>query len=148
MNVVLLALLAWFGIEDTLHPPQMRIEIAVYSGDPLGSVAKGTIKSLAEPNLTALNGQTGTFLIGTTLTVPTGVKLEFTTTARPDGTVRMERRFTLYQRNSTSGDVQSKGCEANEVVKLGEKVRVRITADAPDSQTWVEFTVTREPRGK
>ncbi len=69
---------------------------------------KGILQVLAEPNLTAINGQTAKFLAGgefpfpviqgsnggfTSVTIqfrPYGVKLEFTPYVNPDGTIRLK----------------------------------------------------------
>ena len=153
MNVILAMLAILGGLNAVVQPRQYQIEVAVLSGDPLGSRAEGTIKSLAEPVIASLNGQQANFLLGSGLPAngekraQVGIEAKLTVTAQPDGTARLDHKFALHQRDP-NGRLRTDSREASQAVKFGEKIRVRIASDSPGSQTWAEITVTEVSRGK
>lgn len=160
MNALLVSLAVAGGVVECTTPRQLRIEVRVLRGDPLGSTADGAVKSLAEPTLSCFNGQTATFLVGGHggAKGPFGIQLEFCPAVLKNGAVRLgvttafstpretAVAFGDEQRTVTAFDTQTRRHER--LVKAGEPFRVRIAADSPEVQTWAEVTVREERRPK
>jgi hypothetical protein len=158
MSAILLTLALAGRLDAQPTPRQLRIDVAVYKGDPLGSKAEGNVKSLAEPSLVAFDGQSATFMAGSEgneMSKPYGVKLAFWPTRQTDGTIRLVMATTLSEPCGELGiqaggkrvpGVTERTYRYDRVVKAGEKFRVRLAADSPASQTWAEVTVRDESR--
>lgn len=161
MNVLLVLLAAAGGVMDRGEPRQLRIEVRVCKGDPLGSTADGTVKSLAEPALCCLNRRAASFLAGTAgkgQEKPCGIQLDFCPTILADGSIRLAMttavstpqeivvKFGDGKRAVTA--VNTHTTRHERVVKPGEPFRVRIAADSVEVQTWAEVTVREQPRSK
>src|SRR6266705_3059258 len=53
---------------------QLRINVRVFEGDPLGSQEAGTLKVLSEPRLVTLENRPFSFFSGSEMVVPDGSK--------------------------------------------------------------------------
>jgi hypothetical protein len=140
------------------------IDVRVCQGDPLGSREAGTIRYLAEPRAVTRSGRPATFLAGGHTPIygtggkvvfePTGVQAEVLPVAHPSGVTWAEVNTTLRAVNVGLGNGEMPGfAEQNRrearVVSLGETFRIRVAADSPASQTWVEVTIREQsPVGK
>ena len=167
MTALFVTLAALGGANEFLNPRQLRIEVCVLKGDPLGSRADGTVKCLAEPHLVCVNYNAASFKSGGNGTVegadgmggakPFGIKLEFSPQIQPDGTIRLATGLEYSTRAPAPARLGNEQAVAafytyssrhDRVVRPGEKFRIRIAADSAESQTWAEVTVTPVPAGK
>lgn len=166
MTGVFLALATLCGADAALCTRQIRIDVCVLKGDPLGSRAEGTMKAVLEPSIVCFDRQEAFFQAGGGEVVkgpdgqdkakPFGIKLTFSPELKPDGTIRaaVTSEYSVPAAGAQPGNGQPAAalntttCRQERVVKPGEKFRVRLAADSADSQTWAEITVTPVPRGK
>jgi hypothetical protein len=156
MNAALLALVAVGGLNGRVSPPALQIDVVVCQGDPLGSKADGTLKYLAEPKVVTQSGRPAYFRAGTQ---SVGDKKP----AEWHGT-EIEVLPIVYANGKVWAEVNTRHVEARHGLSLpgapafveqnlrfsrfvtpGEKLRFRIAADSPSSQTWAEVTVTLQP---
>lgn len=162
------ALLLTFGMAlstsvmaDLPSRQQVHIQVAVFKGDPLGSRAEGTVKTLAEPALRVLANQTATFQSGGQTPVPgadgtisyepTGLTLKLTPFLKADGEVLLDVDAQITDvapgRGITLGNGQvvpafnKQTIQTRRSLKDTQTVRVRMGATSPTDQTWVELTV-------
>ena len=136
------------------------IELAVYQGDPLGSRDEGTVRCVAEPILRTRAGCPAQMLVGGQTPVktldgkvtfyPYGLQMKLTPTAHSPDAVWLDAEFTRTEANPGFGIVRGEQVipgfteqtrRVGRVVKLGERVRTRITVASPTDQTWAEWTV-------
>lgn len=136
---------------------QVYLEFKVFTGDPLGSRDDGTIKSIAQPDLTALHKQTATFMVGHPEDVRSGnqaqgIEIKAIPCLRLDGKIGLECETTITTPKVHSGIRLSSGSfiagVSEEVVKVavvlspGKSHKVRLSAKSITDQTWMELTAT------
>jgi hypothetical protein len=151
---VMLALAAAGRLAERADPPLLQIDVVLCQGDPLGSRVEGTMKYLAEPRVVTQSGRLACFrsggpeaILGGTSGItgpgvqlnPAAIDLEILPVACANGKVGMEVRGT--HREARPGGADQK-LRFSRFVTPGEKIRFRIAADSPSSQTWAEVTVT------
>jgi pilus assembly protein CpaC len=157
MHAMLLGLLVAAGVvNDRVNPPQLQIDVLVCQGDPLGSRAEGTVKYLAEPRIVTQSGRSAMFRTGASVLDPAGDRrsaewvgttVDFLPIAYPNGKVWVEVNATHREARhglSLPGEpgYAEQTLRFSKFVTAGEKIRFRIAADSPSSQTWAEVTVT------
>jgi hypothetical protein len=81
---------------------QFRIESDVYQGDPLGTLADGTLKRLATPQLVTAAGRPATFFTGGQAVVggecvPFGYQFTATPESADGGNVRLKLELTFTE---------------------------------------------------
>ena len=157
MNAVLFGLLVAAGaVNDRANPPLLQIDVLVCQGDPLGSRAEGTVKYLAEPRIVTQSGRSAMFRTGASVLDPAGDKkaaewvgttVDFLPIAYPNGKVWVDVNATHREARHGLGLPGQPGyveqtLRISRIVTSGEKIRFRIAADSPSSQTWAEVTVS------
>src|SRR3954468_22728896 len=152
----MIPLLLCLGLGASVEPVQYQIDVKLFTGDPLGSRAEGTVKHLAEPRIVTRSGERASFRsggevavkhpAGTLVLEPIGTSVEVLPTARPDGTILMDLGTTFRTVNARPGATGVPGftersVRLNRLARPGETFKVRIAAESPTDQTWVEVTV-------
>jgi hypothetical protein len=163
MNVVLVMIAAAGGLTDQPGPRQVRFDVRVCQGDPLGSRAEGTVKYIAEPSVVSSSGRSAVFRTGGAVGVLdpdgrpgqewVGAAVELLPICQPGGTIWVGVNATHRWENAVQGQpgrptFTEQGCRQARFVTPGETFRFRISADSPKFQTWAEVTVRQEPAEK
>jgi hypothetical protein len=143
------------------------VELAVRTGDPLGSRAEGNLKTLSEPKLVVGHKKTGTARAGGQQAVlgaegelkmePVGITVEVTPVLRLDGKIYLEGVITETEVNAGRGvrtpkgftpGIDTKSIRLGALLTPGQKIKVRVSSRSDADQTWVEFAATvQEPAG-
>lgn len=139
---------------------EFLIDVRVCQGDPLGSREAGTIRYLAEPKVVTRSGRPAFFMAGGHTPIngaggklvfeETGVRTEILPIAYSNGVVWAEVSTTLRAVSVGLGNAEMPGFteqtrRESRVVSPGETFRIRVAADSPASQTWVEVTIRDQP---
>ena len=163
MNALLLALAVLGGLTESTRPREFRVEVAFCEGDPLGSVADGNVKRRVEATIVVQDGrpaytQEGTHVAfkgadGKAQKVWVGTCIEVLPLALRDGKLWIETNVKRCDTNFGPGATGLPGFTEQNVrhtrtVKPGDTFRVRVAADSPESQTWVEVTATEVAKPK
>lgn len=141
-------------------PRQFQIDVSLYAGDPLGSRDAGTLKVLAEPRMVVVGGRGASFHSGGRIAVEddrgntryeaVGTQIEVLPVRTRDGAIWVEVTTSTREVDpglgiTAGGKVVPGFREHSErralLVTAGKPVRLRVSAAAPDAQTWVELTV-------
>lgn len=116
---------------------QFRIECVILQGDPLGSKEEGNVEVLAHPQLRLLNGQFGSYQIGSndgkgvhSVTVNLTPRYD---AASGNLVVRFQPTFTMPE-SGTFGYETTIAIGKPNVVR-----RFRLDAKSPNDQIWVEI---------
>ena len=143
------------------------IDLAIRTGDPLGSRAEGTLKTLSEPKLVVGHKKTGVVraggqqaVIGTDGQIqlePVGIAVEVTPHLRLDGKILIDALFTETEVNEGRGVKTTTGFtpgidttqrRVSAIVSPGHRIKVRLSSRSAADQTWVEIEAAiQEPAG-
>ncbi len=163
MNALLLALAVLGGLTESAKPREFRVEVAFCEGDPLGSVADGNAKRRVEAAVVVRDGrpaftQEGTHVAfkgadGKAQKVWVGTRIEVIPVTLRDGKLWIEVNVGRCDTNFGPGAAGLPGfteqtIRLTRVGKSGDTFRVRVAADSPESQTWVEVTATEVAKPK
>ena len=144
---------AAFAGEKRADERQVTLRVRVLEGDPLGSEKHGTIKVLAEPNLTAMVGKVGTFMAGGQVPigpkenpefVPFGLQLTFRVDDFRDDKASLDMTLTATPKPDMTQklvQIQSESTRVIGKVPLSEMTKVRGFKRTPKLQVWVEVAV-------
>ncbi len=140
-------------------PARYLLDVRVCRGDPLGSREEGTVRYLAEPQISTQAGRPAFFVTGKThldhlginspgsLILDSGVQLELLPVPGPFGLVHLE--VGGMYRTPTPDGIAEQSRRVSRLLAPGHRLRVRLAADSPTEQTWVEVTVREvAPRAK
>ena len=128
---------------------QVKLDVAVYIGDPLGSPEAGTIKTLAAPTLILTHKRAG--FVRIEQAAGQGITFRATPQLRLDGKIAMECEPTISTANSSRGvqtvsgfipGVDEQRMKASVVLTPGKSLKVRLAAKSPTEQTWMELTAS------
>lgn len=129
---------------------QVKLEVVIFSGDPLGSKEAGTLDELSRPTLMLTHKQTGFFQVGEA--TGQGITFRATPQLRLDGKIglncetQLSRSYTTQITTAqgaypaTATDTQT--AKAAVVVAPGKSHQVRLSAKSATEQTWIEVTAT------
>ena len=144
----------------THHFPDQQVHLAVtvYAGDPLGSVAEGTVRVVGHPQFITFAGRPAywhnvqevryTTRTGQKVVEQVGTNLELLPVLYPDG-IWVELNITHRDRDAGLGIRTADGwidgftqqqSRVGWMGKAGEPFRRRIAARSATDQTWVEVT--------
>ena len=163
MNALLLALAVLGGLTEPAKPREFRVEVAFCEGDPLGSVADGNVKRRVEAAVVVRDGrpaftQEGTHVAfkgadGKAQKVWVGTRIEVIPVTQRDGKLWTDVNVGRCDTNFGPGAAglpafTEQTVRHTRVGKSGDTFRVRVAADSPESQTWVEVTATEVAKPK
>jgi hypothetical protein len=136
---------------------QVMVELAVRTGDPLGSRAEGNLKTISEPKLVIGHKKAGMVRAGGRLAVPgekgevtmepVGVEVKVTPVLRLDGKIQLECVITESEVDESRGvktaagfipGLSSRTKSVSTVVSPGQRIKVRVSSRSDSDQTWVE----------
>jgi Flp pilus assembly secretin CpaC len=124
-----------------------EIECQFRSGDPKGTKAAGTLKTVAAPTLVLRSKETASCLVGGQIPigatmVPVGQEVEVTATAINNGAIKVHAVFKVHTQvgGAAAPQVSTVSEETTAVIQSGGTVRVKIGTD-PRNQKWVDLTV-------
>jgi hypothetical protein len=136
-------------------PPQRKqllFRVRVYEGDPLGSLAEGTLKVLAEPNCIAL--ENGEFSYATegvmplwddehVKFVPVGLTIKGEPETVKDGKVRIDIMLSnsVVVRKGERIEFQTESMRTSIFLRPGEVVKLRYCKGSADRQGWIELSM-------
>jgi hypothetical protein len=146
---------------------QVRVDLAIRTGDPLGSRAEGTLKTLAEPSLALAHKKEGLLRAGGRQAVskddgeralePVGVEVLVTPALRLDGKIQLDGIIRETEVNVARGvrtkdgfvpGIDEQTVRFSALVSPGQRVKVRVSSRSVSDQTWVEFEAkVSEPVG-
>ena len=128
---------------------QVKLEVVICQGDPLGSKEAGTLDLLSRPTLLLRHKQTGFFEVGRA--TGQGIAFRATPQLRLDGKIGLEceTQFTTVNpgRGLTTASgfipgLDSEVTKATTVVIAGKPHKVRLSAKSATEQMWIEMTAT------
>jgi Flp pilus assembly secretin CpaC len=141
------------GGEKQSSDKQVRVNVSIWEGDPLGSEEEGTLKRVAQPTLVTLDGRHSSFMIGGEIVVPDGrkkvrfadhgVKMEVSPVLVDDGKIELTLTLsntTLDKNTERRIQLHSESTQAIETVKQGEVVKLRLINRPGDKQLWAEVS--------
>jgi hypothetical protein len=131
---------------------QLRFNLRLLEGDPLGSPEAGTVKVLTKPLLIACENQPFSFDCGTLVPVThdggvqyvkTGQTVKGKPSAVKDGKIDLDVTFsnTTFKGNPEHFQLQTESTRTTTSLRLGEMVKLRCGKGSADKQTWVELSV-------
>jgi Flp pilus assembly secretin CpaC len=128
-----------------------EVDCWIHGGDPKGTKAAGTLKTVAAPTLVLRSKETASCLVGGQIPigatmVPIGQEVEVTATAIDNGAIKVHAVFKVHTQvgGATAPQVSTVSEEATAVIQSGGSVRVEIGKD-PRNQKWVDLTVRSIP---
>lgn len=124
-----------------------EIDCQICRGDPKGTRAAGTLKSVATPTLCVRSKEAASVLVGGHIPigasmVPVGQEVEFTPTAMDHGAIKVHAVFKVHSQvgGAAAPQVSTVSEETTAVIQSGGTIRVKIGTD-PRNQKWVDLTV-------
>lgn len=135
MNAILLALAVLSGPLGSVKPREFCTALALCAGDPLGSPADGNVELLATAEIIVPNERSATAVCGRPAPLAT---VEVTAIALRDGGLWVE---VIGTRGAPGPVPAAPPVRVTRLATPGERFRVRLAADSPESQTWIEVTV-------
>ncbi len=142
MNVLLPVAIIFGALNAPVRPPEFRAWLVLFEGDPLGCLADGNVKLLATAEITIPNEKSATAVFGRPVPVAT---VDVLALALRDGKLWID---VIGVRGAPGLIPGAKPARSTRVMMSGEGFRVRLAADSPESQTWVELIVVEVSRGK
>ena len=139
-------------------PKDLTVEVRMCKGDPLGSRESGNVRYLVESSSATQLGKPVEVRAGGEVPYLDGKKTEYRFVGtliqviplpQPNGHLWTE--VNLTHSNHTTISSGKKGvtttgfseqtCRCTAVTKLGETLKVRISANDPNDQVWVDVTI-------
>jgi hypothetical protein len=146
------------GDNKAAGPRQLRFELRVCEGDPLGSQEDGTMLIRSQLQVITLENQPFSTFVGGQIAVqvaekrvhfrPVGQEIKCKPSAIKGGEIQLD---LTYERSSVGGQVNLGdqmvpafnviSLQTRKVVKVGELVRLRLEKTTGDKDVWVELKV-------
>ena len=136
-------------IRAVVEYPKIMIQMKFYSGDPLGSEEKKNVEVLSSPSTTLMNKQTATIQVGQSINPQAkpvksgifekGITAKMTPKLEAEDSVRLDFQISIVDGDELIKHL--KGIEFTTVFKNGETQKIRISANSPWDQKWVEISV-------
>lgn len=138
-----------FGFPIIPPPKQLRFDVLIFQGDPLGSKEAGTLEVLMRPQLVTLETQRGLVQAGQQYPVKIddkvsdytpGVTVEITPGTVKDGKVRIDvtmTKSTVAENSKEKVQFNTESTRIITTVKLGEVVKLRC-----GKETWIELSAS------
>lgn len=134
------------------------LDLAIRTGDPLGSREEGTLKTISEPKLVTYHKREALLRAGGRQAMPDGdggVKMEpvgievlVTPVLRLDEKIQLDGMIRETEVNHGRGlrtptgffpGVDERTVRYSMVVRPGQRVKLRVSSRSASDQTWVEF---------
>ena len=145
---------ATHGEQKSAPAKQLRINLRLLEGDPLGSVEAGTVEVLSQPQIITLEKQEASMSVGQEILVPSddgrgevaqyGVKIAIKPGAIKDGKARLDitaSHSTLESQTKERIQIHTDQVRTIITPQLGKVVKVRMGTVDAKRQKWVELTV-------
>lgn len=147
MSRQIATLVAILAVAAAGHAAEYQVDCQISRGDPKGSKAAGTLKTVVAPKLIVRAKESSSVLVGGHVPigaamVPVGQEVEVTAAPVDGGGIKVHAVYRLHSLvgEGTARQVSTRSEETTAVIQPGGAVRVKMGND-PKDQRWVDVTV-------